>query len=468
MILLKAEKRVPCRILEGKTQSMLRHKNSGRKVRQTRSWVFLPIHLFWAVPLALNGFWFGASFALAQEFFPRFEWEFWAERGMEYGNPITNPRFRVNAPEAVLHPVFGRRSETRSSGMLQVEFPLPLFDLKGCQLYVEAWGGHPKTGNKRVTINGRSTYYFPKVGVEEGHCTHEYPVFDLKLTDLVTGYNAIQFACDQGESFWGHFIVDELCLRAILDRDHPAVRRAGLDSFRARVFAQWDSEKELFRIALDLQEGDASRVARVDFYGFYEGYDENGNLQSRDWHGFTRRRQPVGIIGSTTEAPWEVIWDVSMLPAQEDVAIQAVVRFSDPPGLQYRTEIWSGLRIPDRENVRVAFYPAREIPVPFWSRAGKPEECIIPVDIPPEQMERVELHVVTWASDPENKDFFTLNGQSLEIPLADHRVEYAKVQVNPRFVRAGENVVRILAKTEHHGVEVLRPGPMLAIRYRTQ
>ena len=64
-----------------------------------------------------------------------------------------------------------------------------------------------------------------------------YPRLILKVTDLVDGYNALQFACDQGTSFWGHFIVDEACLRAVLKADHPNLTAAGLLGFRATVRA---------------------------------------------------------------------------------------------------------------------------------------------------------------------------------------------------------------------------------------
>ena len=198
----------------------------------------------------------------------RFERVHWGERGMEHGNPVTDSRFRVNAPEAVLHPSFGRRSETRSSGMMQIHFPESLFDLAGAELYVELWGGHPGTANKRVTLNGRSTYAFPRVGVEEDHCTHEYPTFPLELTDLVTGHNAVQFACDQGTTFWGHFIVEHACLLAILEDDHPDLAEGGLQEFRAAVEAELDEEAETLRLRLAGAEAFAEKIAGVDFFGF--------------------------------------------------------------------------------------------------------------------------------------------------------------------------------------------------------
>ncbi len=98
----------------------------------------------------------------------RFLREHWFAHSMENGNPVSNKRFRVNAPEVVLHPNFGKRSEVRSSGMLQIQLKEDLSLLEGADLYIELWGGHPGTANKRVTVNGRSTYAIPEVGTAAG------------------------------------------------------------------------------------------------------------------------------------------------------------------------------------------------------------------------------------------------------------------------------------------------------------
>ena len=39
-----------------------------------------------------------------------------------------------------------------------------------------------------ITVNGRSTYFLPRVGSQVGHCTYFYPSIPLKITDLVDGY----------------------------------------------------------------------------------------------------------------------------------------------------------------------------------------------------------------------------------------------------------------------------------------
>ncbi len=397
----------------------------------------------------------------------RFVRSYWYERGIEHGNPKHNSRFRVNAPEASLHPSFMHRSETRGNGMMQILIEEDLSKLAGAELYLELWGGHPGTANKRLTINGRSTYPIPEVGTEEENCTHSYPTFPLKLTDLVNGYNAIQFACDQGTTFWGHFIVDNACLRAVLKDDHPDLERTGLAGFDAKVTARWAAhDRETISLGLEVPSSDANKIASVDFIGHYYGYDENGNGEFTDWHGFTKERKPEAILGTTSEIPFSLNWDVSMLPAQEDVAVKGIVHFKGNPEITYESPVLHGLSIPKRKGSTVKLYRSKDLPRPFWSRASKVNECTIVIDTDPEQIERAELHVVIWDGGRGNVEHpFTLNGHPL--PVAGdgrHDVLYRKLSIDPSLLKRGPNQIVLLSDTDHHGIELLLPGPAVCVR----
>lgn len=411
-----------------------------------------------------------AAIGAADEPAGRFYREFWYQPGVEFGNPVVNSRFRVNSPESVLHPEFGLRRETRGNGMMQIAVDESLFDLAGAELYLELWGGHPGTANKRVTVNGRSTYALPKVGTEEHHCTHHYPTVPLKLTDLVSGSSALQFACDQGESFWGHFIVDGACLRTVLKRGHTLLEERGLDDFSAAVEAEREETVEAFQLRLVVAEVFVGKIAAVEFHGFYDGYDDNGNRQSRDWHGFTKAHEPVAVLGVAAEPPFAVQWDVSMLPAQANMAVKAVVRFREPVDLRYETAPIAGLSTPERAGTTVNQHLASELPAPFWSRAGRKATGTIPLDVDPARVERAELHVVTWRGGPGMvPDYFTLNGR--HFPVAEgsgHDVCYSRLPIDPAILRRGDNEIVVHSDTEHHGIEVLLPGPAIVVRYSSR
>jgi uncharacterized repeat protein (TIGR03806 family) len=398
---------------------------------------------------------------------PRFLRLHWFEMGLDHANPPVNGRFRVNAPEAVLHREHGSRQETKGNGMMLIKADEDPRTLAAAELYCELWGGHPGTEGHRVTINGRTTYKFAVPGKED--CTHLYPTIPLKLTDLVNGYNALQFACDTGTTFWGHFIVDNACLRAELRADDAALSKFGLNLFTAAVDVSTDrQDAEKYKLALRVGQAEAERIAAVHFQGYYDGYDENGDGRSRDWHGFTKRRRPTAMIATTKTAPFAATWDVSMLPAQSGLKVRALVEFNDLPNLLYETDAVAAPDIPKDGRGAVSILHAADLPHPFWSRANKKQSCTIDVPLDPAQIDRALLHVVVWDGGAGGvRENFTLNGKPLPVAeMGRHDVLYRRLRLEPSLVRRGKNTIELLSDTDHHGIEVLLPGPAIVLRIK--
>ncbi len=392
---------------------------------------------------------------------------YWYEKGLEHGNPFFNSRFRVNDPEVALNPRFMYRSEPRGNGMMQIRIEEDLAQLGAAELYLELWGGHPGTANKRVTINGRSQHSIADNGTAGGNCTHLYPTLALKITDLVNGYNALQFACDKGSSFWGHFIVENAVLRLALKPDHADLKKFGLLGFEASVkVALVEGGKESLRLALSASSPNLLSIASVDYQGFYRGYAENGSLEIASWHGFTKEREPVAMLAMGQPPSFNADWDFSMLPAQEDAAVQAIVHFKEHPELIYLTAPVRGPQLVRPESKSVELITSKDLPKPFWSRAGRKNQCTLELATDPAVIEKAELHVVVWDGGAGTiKDYFTLNGHPLKIAGdGKHDVIYSRLPVEPALLRKGENRIELLSDTEHHGIEVLLPGPALVVR----
>src|SRR5688500_1197895 len=79
--------------------------------------------------------------------------EHWYQRGASNHNPGYERRLRVNSPEIVLHATFGKRIEARENGLMLIPAEEDLFQITAAELYLEMWGGHPGTANKRASIN---------------------------------------------------------------------------------------------------------------------------------------------------------------------------------------------------------------------------------------------------------------------------------------------------------------------------
>jgi hypothetical protein len=393
--------------------------------------------------------------------------EHWYERGATNHNPGYERRLRVNPPEIMLHPSFGKRVEARENGLMLIQAEEDLFQITGAELYLEIWGGHPGTAGKRVSVNGRGTYWLPRTGTEEGHCTYTYPVIPLALGDLVNGWNAFQLALDMGTTFWGHTLVDNACLRVALTNGHPDLAKLGLADFSATVGVE--ALNESFALRLNVPAAFATRITRVYFQAWYSGYDENGNLHGTDWHGFTKDRLPVAYAGHSEGAPFAATWNTSMLPAQKGVAVRAFVRFKDAPGVVFVTAATPDLAIGDRPGAAVHLYSPSDLPPGFWSRAKNKKTCTIMLDAEPAQIEQAELYVVTWTGGAGGvKDYFTLNGRHFPVAEgAKHVIQYNRLSIEPWLLKKGANVMELLSDTEHHGIEIMYPGPALMVRYRS-
>jgi hypothetical protein len=390
----------------------------------------------------------------------------WYQRGEANHNPAYEKRLRVNPPEVVLHEKFGPRVEARENGLMLIKSEESLFQIAGAELYLEMWGGHPGTAGKRVSFNGRHTYLLPELASLTGHCSYSYPAITIPKGDMVNGYNAVQLALDQGTTFWGHMMVDEASLRTALLATHPLLEKSGLSAFAATVSLSTTGDSKT--LTLKVAEELAKRIASVDYQAYYTGYDENGNMTGTDWHGFTHNRKAGAFATTADKAPFTATWDTSMLPAQKNVAVRAFVRFAENPDLVYITGATDGHAVADRKDATVHLYQPTDLPTSFWSRDNNKKVCKFQLDVAPEQIEKAELHVVTWTGGPGTiKDYFTLNGQHFAVAEGEeHLPHYAVMPVKPGLLKAGENTIELLSDTVHHGIEVCHPGPALVIRSR--
>jgi hypothetical protein len=289
-------------------------------------------------------------------------------------------QFRVNSPDAAQGP-YSDRWEAQQDGRMVLRVDDDLRNVTRAWLCLELWGGHPGVAAKRVTVNGRTTHELPEVGASVGHCTYSYPQIELRLDDLVAGDNVLEFTCDKGTAFWGHYIVRAAGIRLELRQDHP------LASMAPRGCAvRCDRDGEVMRLSLDVPDDQRSRIARVVYRGRYRGYDENGDGVGDDWHGVTLDGQAVDCVGGSSEPPFAVAWDVRMVPDQPAVEVQADIYVAGHEGLVCRTPSVS-VAMPPRA-ARVVMLNATRLPRPFWSRAGKPKECDIEVPLHPANIER--------------------------------------------------------------------------------
>lgn len=396
----------------------------------------------------------------------KFYRQYWAEFDESVSNH-RDGRWRVNDPQLALHEGFGKRDEALANGLVLLNAPEFLFDLESAELYLEMWGGHPHTMNKRVSVNGKGIYSIPDYGTSENHCVYAYPSIPIEIPHLVNGVNALQFSCDRGHGFWGHFIMDNVALKCFIKPDSLFKKNPELANFHASVSAPAVIENETAELFLDVPDEFIDNIESVVFLACYTGFDDNGNTLDHDWHGYTHKREWTHHLGTLDRAPFQMEWNMIKIPDQSTpVQFKAIIKFKD--GLYYETEASAG-SVFMRQKEHVQMFYCYKAPVPFWSRAEDLNTAKMNIPVDPKKIISAQLQIKIWdGGEGEVLEPFKINGHAYPITSkkAIHDVVHTVLDVDPKHLQKGDNVITLLSDTEHHGIEVLRPGPCLILRYK--
>jgi hypothetical protein len=104
----------------------------------------------------------------------------------------------------------------------------------------------------------------------------------------------------------------------------------------------------------------------------------------------------------------------------------------------------------------------------FEGKDSKEKKAVfeLPKDI--SSLQRAQLMIKIWdGGEGKVKEPFKINGHPYPITSrrAVHDVVFTIAKINPEHLKSGKNQINLLSDTEHHGIEVLLPGPVLIVRY---
>jgi regulation of enolase protein 1 (concanavalin A-like superfamily) len=214
------------------------------------------------------------------------------------------------------------------------------------EVYIDYWRNHTARVSK-FTLNGHS--YAPSVGDEWSRTPY---VAEIPLGHLVQGTNTFEFWADP---YRGHHIHD-IAIRIYHDESHPLIAGPGsqvtppnglLTSIVVDGVSYDPSAGAILNVDNNLITFNATasgKVKFVEFHGFYDGYDEDNDGVTRDWHNLGRNNwHPGGIeasshpeggtinhIGTAVTSPYSVTWSLPHIVNQTGVRFK--VRVVDSTG----------------------------------------------------------------------------------------------------------------------------------------
>lgn len=366
-------------------------------------------------------------------------------------------------------------------------------DLDGAiraEVLIDRWGGHAGTADKRIKFNGNKWIRLPELTTTPvGHIPSVYPsqdnpIVQVPLEYLKTGDNTLDgFSGPQVKySFgWGQWGLYSAILRVYYDSSKPHPTGQVTSPASGTILSE--------NPTISAQAQSDVGIEQIDFLGFYDGYDENGDGYYKDWHRFYHRKAgkspeiPIsGHVGTAPGEPWQVTWDTKWVPDQKKGKLKILARIKDKNGMWFVTEPVENLGL-ERKDYSVKLYKAHDVPEFFQVRKQRIRSCTITIPETDDLSRAKEavLHFRTWNGDDNNpeidgREWFWFNDHIGKVGGKNHEYAYTLCDIPLRPIKNGDNNVTVYSEAgtvyskegklhNTHSLEVLWPGPGLTIRY---
>ncbi|MEM6688644.1 MAG: hypothetical protein AAF664_04400 [Planctomycetota bacterium] len=367
--------------------------------------------------------------------------------------------------------------EAARSHLPNATLPLVIDDLEHAiraELQLDRWGGHRGTINKRVRFNGGQWITIPEISTASKSIRPEQlmfqdnPIVAVPLADLHEGANVFEGDCDESGGFgWGQWGLYAATLRVYFDPSQKGERGLG-----GRITSPANGQTIGEDPVVAVEAGAKMGVSRVDVLAAYEGFDTDGDGDFGGYHGATFQLvdgQPAVLrhhVGTIERMPYRLVWNTRWVPDQPAHSIALVARICDSRGYWRVTEPVTGLSL-DRPHVAVKMYRPIGVPEDFSVRVGETKSCTfeIPKEVELSRARDAVMHLRTWHGWDAHHDPIRVNEYELPIGGNNHRYDDDLLQIPTEQLVAGTNQFAISSSTEHHMLEVLWPGPTLAVRF---
>ena len=334
---------------------------------------------------------------------------------------------------------------------------------------MDIWGGHTGTIGKKVRFNQNNWIDIPDhPTIEESpecyNSEFNY-IIDVPLTHLHEGDNEFEGTSGGQTCFnfnWGQWGWYVMLIRIYYGpgKPHPT------GEITSHPSGSEIAEMDTIFVVADSPSG----IKQVNLLGKYTGYDENGDGIFTDWHRNYHTPSLAEHIGSAKIPPYQFVWHNQWIPDQEPASVAIMARIVDSNNVWFVTEIADSISFVRPEGISVKMFTAENIPKKFWVRAGEKKYCTITIDDLSGATNAILKHR-TW----NGRDGGAGSG-GIALPLIvnswkgkvggiDHNYYLSVVDVPLDELITGSNKIGYHSDTEHHGIEILWPGPAILVRY---
>ena len=335
-------------------------------------------------------------------------------------------------------------------------------DATKIEAYIELLQCHAGTSNKRIRVNGNPWIQIPEAvniaGDPECYQTMIYPAVQIPLSHFNNGSNTFeltsggQTCLDFG---WGQWLVYGVTFRVYYSDSEPHPT----GSITSPTWGAVIGENPTISAAVTPAR---CPIRQVDFIGYYEDFNYEGDNIWRQWHYIYHCGQIRKHLGTDTTAPYSITWDTSWLPDQNQ-PVKIMARIVDASNMCYMTEAVENITF-RRTGTSVKLYKCYDIPKPWKSRVGKRHCCHIDITDDLTNAIAARMYLCSWSGG--HADEIGINDNKILDKIGfEHNLSYDEIDVPLRFLQVGQNTPYTYATTSHHGIEVNWPGTPLKIKY---
>ncbi len=345
-------------------------------------------------------------------------------------------------------------------------------DLEGAvraEILMDIWGGHAGTSGKKFRFNDKAWMDVPKVPTipqrSECYMTEYNVILDLPLRYLKEGINTFegtsggQICYNFNWGQWGWYVM---------------MVRVYYGPGKSHAVGQitWPASggtiSENPEIVINPE--DPGNVNKIQVIGNYYGYDENGDGLYFDWHRAYHGTEIEGHIGTITQAPYHLTWDTRFVPDQDSAGIFLVARIRDTSGIWFVTNVVNSIHLERPDSLSVRMFNSYDIPEKFTVRAGKTLSCKNDIETL-ENAISCRMYHRTWNAGDDHAAGghidkpLIINGHNFKCYGKNHFFALSSVEIPVSNLYEGINEIAYTSDTEHHGIEILWPGPAFIVRY---
>ncbi len=334
------------------------------------------------------------------------------------------------------------------------------------EAYIEMLLCHGGTIDKKIRLNANPWIPIPESSLIPGKAGQgppnseyqymRYPCVRIPMKYLRRGNNTFEFTCSRGTSlggWWPQWILYGVTFRLYYDnsKTHPTGTitkpSSGSNIGEASV--------------LEAKATGPRPIKQVDFIGFYEDFNWEGDGNYRQWHYRYLYNEIKNHIGTAKQKPYKVVWDNSWIPTQ-DRPIKIMARIVDAAGMCYMTSAVENIHLVRDNTVRM--YKPYDVPKKWSTRVGNTHKCKTDVNDDLSKAVAAKIIMSTW--NGVAADEIGINDKKVVTNVGkNHDLSYDEFDVPLNLIKSGTNTLYTHSSTTHHGIEVQWPGMVLMVKY---